>query len=231
MASVPLAVSVGWMVPGSAAWVPAGMPSITLTDMAVLRLQAVSFFLLGIVLSAWAVRALWNSLRRDFPQLPYLPFGRALAVVVLWGLLFIVVLTMISGARELMTPGAWKKEGLTYKLDAGLAEQERRQQERARFEHLQQLQAALLRHAAEHEGAFPSSRDELAAASDLWEIPGTMGMEYRYVGGLTVHDREAVLVYEPEISGPKRLVLTAGGGIRWMSAGELRTAVRAEAQP
>jgi hypothetical protein len=54
---------------------------------------------------------LWNSLQRDFPRLPRLSFSRALAGVVLWGLLFIIVLTMISGARELMTPGAWQRQG------------------------------------------------------------------------------------------------------------------------
>ena len=42
--------------------------------------------------------------------------GKALGVVFLWGLLFVLVLTMISGARELMTPGAWEKKGLTYRL-------------------------------------------------------------------------------------------------------------------
>jgi hypothetical protein len=30
--------------------------------------------------------------------------------------LFLLVLTMISGARELMTPGAWEKKGFTYQL-------------------------------------------------------------------------------------------------------------------
>ncbi len=41
--------------------------------------------------------------------------------MIIWGLLFVLVLTMISGARELMTPGAWEKEGFTYVL-AGEAE-------------------------------------------------------------------------------------------------------------
>ncbi len=40
-------------------------------------------------------------------------------MVVLWGLLFTVVLAMISGARELMTPGAWEKQGATYRLKEG----------------------------------------------------------------------------------------------------------------
>ena len=52
----------------------------------------------------------------DFTRLPRLSYSKALAMVVLWGLLFVVVLTMISGARELMTPGAWKKNGITYSV-------------------------------------------------------------------------------------------------------------------
>ena len=51
-----------------------------------------------------------------FPNLPKLNFWRALGLTVLWGLLFMVVLTMISGGRELMTPGAWDRQGATYKL-------------------------------------------------------------------------------------------------------------------
>jgi hypothetical protein len=94
----------------------AGMPSLTLTDVVKLRLEVISFFLMGLLLSAGVVMAVWNSLQRDFAWLPRLSFGRACGVVVLWGLLFVVVLTMISGARELMTPGAWEKEGVAYKL-------------------------------------------------------------------------------------------------------------------
>jgi len=94
----------------------AGMPSLTLTDVASLRLEVISFFLMGLLVSAGVVMAVWNGLRRDFAWLPRLSYAKACGVVVLWGLLFVVVLTMISGARELMTPGAWEKNGLTYKL-------------------------------------------------------------------------------------------------------------------
>ncbi len=80
------------------------------------RLQAISFFLVGIVASALAVKLLWNGLTRDWPRLPQLSFAKSLAIVALWGLMFLVVLTMISGARELMTPGAWKKDGATYSI-------------------------------------------------------------------------------------------------------------------
>jgi uncharacterized membrane protein len=94
----------------------AGMPSFTLTDVASMRLQAISFFLVVFLLCAWAVKAMWNSLAKDFVKLPRMIYPRALAVTFLWGMLFLIVLSMISGARELMTPGAWQKQGATYKL-------------------------------------------------------------------------------------------------------------------
>ena len=56
----------------------AGMPSITLTDVARMRMQTISFFLLGLLASAWFVKLLWNYLRRDFSSLPCLSYGKAL---------------------------------------------------------------------------------------------------------------------------------------------------------
>src|SRR5262245_25189734 len=107
-----LAAAVLLLLPGSAL---AGMPSITLTDIARMRMQAISFFIVCFLLSVWVVQGVWNSLRGDFPRLPRLSYRRSLGLVGLWGLLFLLVLTMISGARELMTPGAWRKEGYTHK--------------------------------------------------------------------------------------------------------------------
>jgi hypothetical protein len=95
----------------------AGMPQVGpmelarytgLSDLAQMRLQNISFFLAVLLLSAWLIRWLWNRLARDFTFLPRLGYGKALGLVVLWGLLFVLVLTMISGARELLTPGAWE---------------------------------------------------------------------------------------------------------------------------
>lgn len=103
----------------------AGMPSALPSDLDVrweysaesnLRLQAISFFLMGLVASVLAVKFLWNSLASSIQWLPRIDLLRALAVVVLWGLVFTLVLTMISGARELMTPGAWEQNGFTYEL-------------------------------------------------------------------------------------------------------------------
>jgi hypothetical protein len=94
----------------------AGMPQITLSDIARARFDSISFFIAVLLLLSWLVQSLWNYLGRDFKKLPRMSYPRALAVVTLWGLVFMLVLTMISGARELMTPGAWEKQGSTYKI-------------------------------------------------------------------------------------------------------------------
>jgi hypothetical protein len=101
--------------PGTA---DAGMPSITYTisEVSRMRIETISFFLAGFFLSALCIKWLWNYLAGEFTVLPRLSYGRALALLTLWGLLFVLVLTMISGARELMTPGAWEKDGTTHKL-------------------------------------------------------------------------------------------------------------------
>ncbi|MGA2497268.1 MAG: hypothetical protein ABSH20_05980 [Tepidisphaeraceae bacterium] len=94
----------------------AGMPHITFSDVVSLRVQAISFFALAFLLLSAAVMKLWNWLRNDFPSMPRLSYPRALGLVGLWGALFVLILTMISGARELLTPGAWEKDGAIYKL-------------------------------------------------------------------------------------------------------------------
>lgn len=96
----------------------AGMPSVsyTISEASKLRIETLSFFVAGFFLSALGIMWLWNYLARDFTILPRLTYGRAVVLVTLWGLLFILILTMISGARELMTPGAWEKDGVTSKL-------------------------------------------------------------------------------------------------------------------
>src|SRR5688572_3023236 len=46
-------------------------------------LQGISFFVAGLLLSAWAVKGLWGVLRKDLAWLPALGYGRALSLVVL----------------------------------------------------------------------------------------------------------------------------------------------------
>lgn len=105
--------------------VEAGMPSALPEDFAQVfrlndttqhRLQAISFFAFLFTMATIAFWALWNNLSRGFPMLPRLSLTRAACLTLLLGAMFVVVLTMISGARELLTPGAWQKNGLTYTL-------------------------------------------------------------------------------------------------------------------
>ena len=146
-------LSLGFPIPALAG-MPAPLPAdpervLRLGDSPIARLQAISFFLLVFLMSALAFRAIWNYVRRDFPTLPRLSYGRAVAGVFLVGLLFVIVLTMISGARELMTPGAWRKQGATYKLAENPASPDPVQSELAvRRQHLERHRTlALRRHA------------------------------------------------------------------------------------
>lgn len=107
-------VVVGLSTVALTAW--AGMPSLTLSDTARLRLSGISFFVVLLLLSAWGFKFVWNYLRRDFARMPQLSYAKSLAAVLLLGLLFNIILLMIAGTRELMTPGAWEKSGVTYKL-------------------------------------------------------------------------------------------------------------------
>ena len=98
----------------------AGMPApYTLRDLARTRVETISFFLAVVLVSAKCVQWLWNGLRSPAGRLPWISYPKSLGLIVLWGLLFSVVLAMISGARELMTPGAWEKRGATYRLRDG----------------------------------------------------------------------------------------------------------------
>jgi hypothetical protein len=111
--------ALAWSLPAAA-----GMPNVTLSDVASLRLSGISFFLVLLLLTAWGFKLLWNYVRRDFSRLPFLSYRMALAFVLLLGLLLNISLLMIAGTRELMTPGAWEKSGTTYKLkgaEAGAA--------------------------------------------------------------------------------------------------------------
>ena len=115
-AALRIGLSAAVLVLAGTSTAHAGMPSITLTDLARARFDSISFFLILLLLLAWLVKGLWNYLAKDFQKLPRMSYGKALAAVTLWGLIFLLVLSMISGARELMTPGAWEKQGLMYKL-------------------------------------------------------------------------------------------------------------------
>ncbi|MBX9789639.1 MAG: hypothetical protein K2Y37_12050 [Pirellulales bacterium] len=192
----------------------AGMPSVGLSEVAGMRLEAISFFLVGFLVSSLAIKWLWNWLAIDFAWLPRLSYLKACGLVGLWGLLFVIVLTMISGARELMTPGAWKKNGATYLLTSvdepqGAAPGSAYE----RFDHLKQLSDRLRQFAAEHDGNFPATEAELTNLPEEWLVPNQGGLRYVYVTGRKPADGDVPLAYEPSIDGGKVLVATCAGDV------------------
>lgn len=236
---VTLVFMLAWPQPASA-----GMPSVTpadvsravrtvtqtgLNDIARQRLEVISFFLLGLLACAGAIRWLWNGLRKDFPILPRLSYARALGMIVLWGLLFVLVLTMISGARELMTPGAWEKKGLTYRLVPPSPPPPVEAEITARVEAISRLGHRLLAFAGSHDGSFPTTRQAGEIDEPLWQVPSPLGGRYIYVDGRLAGGNSpnwpSPLAYEPKAVGPDRLVLMTDGSVQWMPASEIERAL------
>ncbi|MBC8112918.1 MAG: hypothetical protein H7062_00935 [Candidatus Saccharimonas sp.] len=209
---------------GSASPVLAGMPSpeLVFTELGRRRWEELSFFLVGFLAMAGVVRWLWNVLRRDLPALPELSYGRSVTLLVLWGLLMTVVLALISGARELMTPGAWEPKGVTYKLArelpqkpvAPVVDEARDQQRRLRLEN---LRFALWQFAASHEGHFPSASEVDEIASELWLVEGTSPLRFVYVPGQSLRQSDGILVFEPEVFDDSQYVILTNGAIGRLS--------------
>jgi hypothetical protein len=189
----------------------AGMPSLRLTDVARMRVESMSFFLMLVLVSAAVIMALWNWLRRDFVRLPRLTYLRSLGVVTLWGLLFILVLTMISGARELLTPGAWEPKGVTYRLT-----------ETERTGRMEALRSALWAYAAQHGGALPPSDSTPEISAGTWETPDPSRIRYVYLPGAEADVDDVPVAFEPPAFPSPRLVLSSDGKVRPMHDADLR---------
>lgn len=187
------------------------MPLVRVSEAARPRLDVISFFLVGLLLSAAVIMVVWNGLRRDFPRLPQLSYARACGVVLLWGLLFVIVLTMISGARELMTPGAWEKQGMTYKLRDEKVAAAEVEQWTARRMQIGKLQSALTDHARQYDGHYPASLDELSLEAAACEVPSRAGSRYILVAGRTLEGPAVPLAYEPEVYAGKHFVVFTKG--------------------
>jgi hypothetical protein len=221
-----LAVAVMSLAPAVA---DAGMPSLTLTDVARIRLENISFFLVVFLLAALCIKLIWNYLAKDWTFLPRLSYPRALGLTTLWGLLFILVLTMISGARELMTPGAWEKQGATYRLAKTDAERsaEDAVRDAKRRQQLELLRAALWEYAVANQGAFPSASTDPAIPAELWKLPDSSGLQYLYRAGNLSRD-ERLVAYEPELYANGRMALLASGEIRLVNEETLEAMLPAE---
>ncbi len=194
----------------------AGMPSVSLTDIVRWRLSSISFFLALFLAVTFAVKALWNRLQRDVPRLPRLRFGSALALVFLWGLGFQLVLSMIAGGRELMTPGAWERTGVTHRLKT-LPPADKELLLEARRQRLEELRVALWTYAEAHGREFPPDDFGPGVPEERWRVLGTSGMHFIYVGGGSKVDAPSrPLAYEPGLFGRERWVLFSDGDVRLM---------------
>ena len=197
--------------------VHAGMTVITLTDVAEAQLQSISFFCFVYLLLAWGVKALWNYLARSFEWMPQVNYRRALALMLVSGLFLYVILTMISGARELMTPGAWKKQGIGYELSDGAQLPPKEERKKS----IQDLKNKLWAYAREHDGQLPSGIFDKSFNTRHWELPELPGY-YAYLSGKKVGGGREVLVYEPAIMGGKRFVILTDGSIEAWSVSDLK---------
>jgi len=221
--TVSTVIIVAVMISARPAW--AGMPSFTLTEVASWRFQSISFFLAGFFVAAAVIRAIWNSLAQDFTRLPRLSYWRACGLVFIWGMLFLTVLTMISGARELLTPGEWEKDGATYKLKehpaatspATIADE----QIANRKAGLMRLRELLFDYKFKHDGRFPAAKDRDAIFESAWNVPGRLVERYVYAPPATTTYAPVPLAYEPQAVGDRVFVLFTDGEIRQMPFAEV----------
>lgn len=195
----------------------AGMTVITLTDVAEARLQSISFFCVVYLLLALGVMGLWNYLAKSFDWMPRINYRRALALMLVSGLFLYVILTMISGARELLTPGAWKKQGVGYELNAG----ERPPDKELRKKAVEKLKNKLWGYAREHDGKLPNGIFDKSLESYHWALPEVTGY-YAYIPAQKIGGGRNVLVYEPAVMGGKRFVILTDGSIEAWSEDKLR---------
>jgi hypothetical protein len=202
----------------------AGMTVYGLNDVYRLRLEEISFFVFLLVLASFLFQLLWNHAIKGFDFLPRLKFRQALCISVLFGLTMLLVLAMISGIREVLTPGAWRRQGSSYRLNDPA-------QEPARRRSLEHLRGALLDYARTHEGRFPAHDFVPDISEKLWESPDQPGSHYIYSGGLTTNDPGALLAVEPPDFGDQRFVLLTSGDIQLLSNQDIERKLREKIRP
>lgn len=184
----------------------AGMTSIVLTDLAEARIEVISFFIFLYLLLTLVVKTLWNRLAKGIPSIPVINFRKALCLMLVSGLFMYVILTMISGARELMTPGAWEKEGISYRLSAS---------GNPRKDQISKLRDALWEYSETHDGRFPNGRLDPEIPGERWLLPDGNG----YYSFVPPEAPGIVLVFEPPATGKKSYVILVDGSIElWRRA-------------
>jgi hypothetical protein len=189
------------------------MTSYVLSDVYRLRFQDISFFIFLIIVCAVAFKLLWNSVVKGWPSFPQINFKRSLSLVLMLGFAMLLVLTMISGIRELLTPEAWRHQGTSYRLNDPA-------QEPARLRSIEHLRTALFAYAQAHDGKFPLNDFTTDIPDKIWESPDQNGTHYNYVGGLSTNTA-AILATEPLVFGDNRFVLRANGHIEKLTTSQI----------
>jgi len=192
----------------------AGMVVYGLRDVYRLRFEEISFLILLLFLSALLLKLLWNYAAKGFSFLPRLKYLQALSAALLMGLVMLVILTMISGIREVLTPDAWRRQGSSYRLNDPSQEPSRRRS-------LEHLRGALLQYASAHAGRFPMHDFGADIPEKLWEAPDQAGSHYIYIGGLTTNNSTALLAVEPLNFGGMRFVMRTSGDIEQLPSAEI----------
>ena len=185
-----------------------------LRDIYRLRFQEISFFLMLLLVCTLVFKLLWNHSAKGFSFLPRIRFLQAFCLCLIFGLATLLILTMISGIREVLTPDAWRRQGSSYRLNDPA-------QEPARVRSLEHLRAALFDYARANAGTFPPHDFGPEIPEKLWESPDQLGTHYLYVGGMTTNNPAAIIAIEPPAFGEARYVLTVGGRIEKLSADEI----------
>jgi len=187
----------------------AGMPFFSLTDVARFRVSTISLFLIIYLLTSFGIYKIWNLLGKDFSRLPKISFKRALTLVFIWGMAFHLVLVMISGTRELMTPGSWEKTGTVYKLSADSMPH----MMEARRLKLENLKKILWQYAETHKGNFPGNQKDASIPMTSW-LDASGQFTYIYNSELSFDSSTILpLAYEPDGYGEERFVLLTNGQV------------------
>ena len=189
----------------------AGMTVYGLNDVYRVRMEEISFFVLVFLVASFVFKWLWNSIAKDFTKMPRLKWRHAVALALTLGLGMLLVLTMISGIREVLTPDAWRRQGSGYKLNSPVMVEDRRWS-------IQQLRDGLMAYARNHDGRFPPHDFVEDLPAKLWETPDPKRLRYHYRPGATLDDPAALVAWEPKRFGDGIFAIFGDGHVRLIKA-------------